>query len=76
MPYAVLIPTKAISDFETLRTKANALATRYSSGQQLWWWAERSDEIVFCFENGAAAVVFTMYCANHGIRFRAEWPKN
>ena len=74
--YRVSIPKMATTELDALRKQVDKLAARYGSNHQLWWWADRTDEIVFCFENGSVAVLFTMYCTNQGIRFRVEWPKN
>jgi hypothetical protein len=73
--YKFFIPKSAITDFEALWKQTNTLATRYGQSQE-WWWVQRGDEIIFCFENGNVAALFAMLCTNHAIQFRTEWPKN
>jgi hypothetical protein len=73
--YKVLIRKSEVTDREALWNKANDLvAKRAPTNQSGWYWAYRDDEIVYGFENGHVAIIFTMYCTNQCIRFRTEWP--
>ena len=73
-PYTVLVPKAAIADPEPLRKQAAALAKNCGLSQQEWWWSWRGNEWVFGFaNNGNPAVAFTLYCAQSGIPFRAQW---
>jgi hypothetical protein len=60
---------------EALWNKANDLVAKSApTNQSGWYWAYRNDEIVYGFEDHGVAFLFTIYCANQGIQFRAEYP--
>jgi hypothetical protein len=73
-PYEVVVMKAAIADLEGLREKAWALARTYAFNQSDHWDEERGEEIAFFFENPTVALIFKMYCINHGIKSRVQWP--
>jgi hypothetical protein len=75
LDYKVLIPKTEITDRDALWNKVKGLVKKCApTNQSGWSWGYRDDEIVYGFDNHGVAVLFTIYCANQGIRFRVEQP--
>jgi hypothetical protein len=71
--YKIAIPKIEIKDRQALWNKANDLVAKWApTDQSGWYWAYRGDEIVYGFENHGVMFLFTIYCANERIGFRAE----
>jgi hypothetical protein len=64
-----VVTSVAMSDIENLRAKAQAATERFSTTSRTWV-EVRSEGVVFWFENGDAALLFTLHCARNGISFR------
>jgi hypothetical protein len=72
--YKFFIPKSAITDFEALWKQTNTLATRYDQSQE-WWWVQRGNEIIFCFENGNVAALFASFVRTTAFNFGQNGPK-
>jgi len=73
-PYTVLVPKAAVADPEPLRKKAAELAKRCGLKPSEQWDGCRGGDWVFGFaNNGNPAVLFTLYCTQSGIPYRAQW---
>jgi hypothetical protein len=71
--FAVLVPKSAIADLVALRDKASELNRTWSLDQSLWWHGFRGQDVAFCFQNHAAAVMFLAYCTEQTIPRSPGW---